>query len=84
MKKFDLTGFEIDTKRFRLPHQIKIPCPKCGEEMMNDMEHNQYLAYPIIGENLVGMYCDECGDSYQLEVKLCIALEYDPEKLTKY
>lgn len=49
-------GTEIEVKRFYLPGvKITSTCPDCGSPVTRDLARD-YLSYPTIGENTMGMY----------------------------
>lgn len=53
---------ELPIKRFYLPFQTKVVCPKCASELELDMESN-YISYPTLGQpNQFPVYCEKCDD----------------------
>lgn len=63
---------------------IKAICLKCKKEMSNDLG-DDYLSYPVVGDwCTIYLYCAECDEEYELDVKIKSAqmvIECDPTKL---
>lgn len=66
----------LDIKRFYIPGtKIIGNCPECGEYLEKDFDE-QYLSYPSISKNNKEyMYCDECDNEAEIELRLNISLD---------
>jgi len=66
---------------------MKLSVPHVNQKMVDNFSDN-YLSYPVIGEETTRYYlcCKSCGSEYELNVKLksiSIELEIDETKLDK-
>ena len=63
---------ELDIKRFYLPCDLIVTCPKCGAVI----EHDQYVSFPIANKPFnLDLYCFECEHEWIKEVKIVLGLE---------
>ena len=67
--------YELDVKRFYLPIKLEVNCPKCGQKIVRDFDHD-YFHYPLINKkDDIHMYCYECDNEFDISGTLKISLE---------
>lgn len=64
-------------KRFKVPHKIRMQCPKCNHSIIHDFDGDNYMSYPSLGKNDISIYCHNCGWEKDLEVTLKLIVDYD-------
>lgn len=75
IERFEIPKGSIEVKRFYLPVEFEIKCPKCGTHLYDDFEQ-QYLSFPYINENEEGsVYCENCELHCTYPVKLQVTVE---------
>jgi len=79
---------ELEVKRFYVPsHDITVKCPKCNEDVTSDLVGEDYLSYPMVGEEIEWYAeCDKCETEIVMPIKLTgikIEFEYDITKVEK-
>ena len=65
---------KIDVKRFKLKGvEMEDNCPSCGK-LWQFNDENDYLTYPVAGdEATIFAHCD-CGESWDIKVTLGISI----------
>lgn len=67
----------LNCKRLNLPGiSIEADCPVCGCKIVRDFGDLDYLTYPELNVwEPHTMYCDECDEEFDIEIRLTVALE---------
>lgn len=63
---------EVEVKRFYLPCNMYVECPKCEKTH----EYNQYVSYPKVNKTIeLNLYCPECEHEWTEEIKIVLGVE---------
>lgn len=71
---------ELEVKRFYVG-RIKVTCPNCGKSTAF-LETYTYISNPILGKKEVQhSCCDHCCAELEMNIKVNITIEYNPDKV---
>lgn len=67
-------SYRVEVKRFYLPFEVTVNCPKCGKPCTEDLRQN-YLSYPTIGGIAdLSVECPECVHFWNVKCRFDVTL----------